>query len=54
MSILPDKYGKPVVILRPEVWKRLGLEDGPEGYALHLSITHERHLASAFVVVERV
>lgn len=54
MSILPDGAGKPHVILKPEVWQRLGLAGGPAGYTVHLSITHERQLASAFVVVEKV
>ncbi|WP_026341969.1 holo-ACP synthase [Paenibacillus fonticola] len=52
MSILPDAQGKPFVVLESEAWKRLGLEEGPRGYAVHLSITHERQLASAFVVIE--
>ncbi|MNJ28481.1 Holo-[acyl-carrier-protein] synthase [compost metagenome] len=54
MSILPDKYGKPHVILKPEAWQRLGMAAGSIGYRVHLSITHERQLASAFVVVERI
>ncbi|WP_339819909.1 holo-ACP synthase [Paenibacillus sp. FSL R7-0216] len=58
MEILPDANGKPSVSLTPEAWERLGLTGAnrPEddGYAIHLSITHERQLASAFAVVERV
>lgn len=54
MSILPDAQGKPHVVLTQEAWQRLGLAEGRAGYAVHLSITHERQLASAFVVVERV
>ncbi|WP_068782779.1 holo-ACP synthase [Paenibacillus phocaensis] len=59
MEILPDAGGKPSVALTPEAWERLGLSAAgrrPEGggYAIHLSITHERQLASAFAVVERV
>lgn len=58
MEILPDAGGKPSVTLTPEAWERLGLTGvrGPGGsrYAIHLSITHERQLASAFAVVERV
>lgn len=54
MSILPDAQGKPHAVLAQEAWQRLGLSEGPAAYAVHLSITHERQLASAFVVIERV
>ncbi|WP_178024152.1 holo-ACP synthase [uncultured Paenibacillus sp.] len=58
MEILPDANGKPAVTLTREAWERLGLPAAgrPEGggYAIHLSITHERQLASAFAVVECV
>ncbi|AZK44840.1 holo-ACP synthase [Paenibacillus lentus] len=54
MSILPDQSGKPHVILKPEAWERLDLGAGSTGYTVHLSITHERQLASAFVIVEKV
>ncbi len=59
MEILPDVNGKPLVVLTPEAWERLALPgagrvEGSGGYAIHLSITHERQLASAFAVVERV
>lgn len=54
MTILPDEFGKPHVILKPEAWQRLGFADTSTGYTVHLSITHERQLASAFVVVEMV
>ncbi|MCM3701252.1 holo-ACP synthase [Paenibacillus macerans] len=53
MDILPDASGKPTVSLSPEAWERLALP-GPNRYVIHLSITHERQLASAFAVVERV
>lgn len=55
MAVLPaaaDGNGRPVVRLSDEAWGRLGLS--AENYAVHLSITHERQLASAFAVVERV
>ncbi|MEF2966157.1 holo-ACP synthase [Paenibacillus sp. M1] len=52
MEVLPDAGGKPIVTLSGEAWERLGLS-APD-YAVHLSITHERHLASAFAVVERL
>ncbi|MGG6312591.1 holo-ACP synthase [Paenibacillus macerans] len=55
MEILPDANGKPSVLLTPAAWERLGLgRQGIERHVIHLSITHERHLASAFAVVERV
>ncbi|RRJ63799.1 holo-[acyl-carrier-protein] synthase [Paenibacillus oralis] len=53
MEILPDTSGKPCVFMPPEAWERLGLT-GHGRYTIHLSITHERQLASAFAVVERV
>jgi len=51
IEILPDRLGKPEVRLSAEAWSRLKL---PEGYSykIHLTITHERRLASAFAVVE--
>ncbi|GIP54174.1 MULTISPECIES: holo-ACP synthase [Paenibacillus] len=52
MEILPDGHGKPYVSLSDGAWNRLGLS--PEQYTVHLSITHERQLASAFAVVERL
>jgi len=58
IEILPNAQGKPCVTLTPGAWVRLGLSGvgQPEGsgYNIHLSITHERQLASAFAVVERV
>ncbi|GGH38401.1 holo-ACP synthase [Paenibacillus segetis] len=53
MEILPDVAGKPSVSLSPMAWTRLQL-NGPKEYTIHLSITHERHLASAFAVVEQL
>ncbi|MFD1177453.1 holo-ACP synthase [Paenibacillus puldeungensis] len=52
MEIVPDANGKPSVRLSGEAWQRLGILE-PKHYAIHLSITHERQLASAFAVVER-
>ncbi|GIO87520.1 holo-[acyl-carrier-protein] synthase [Paenibacillus faecis] len=52
MEILPDAGGKPAVKLSDGAWTRLGLSAAE--YAVHLSITHERQLASAFAVVERL
>lgn len=53
MEILPDVAGKPSVSVSPVAWTRLRL-NGPKEYSIHLSITHERHLASAFAVVEEL
>ncbi|WP_410770845.1 holo-ACP synthase [Fontibacillus sp. BL9] len=52
MEILPDDKGKPFIVLSSGAWERLGLLPGE--YVVHLSITHERQLASAFAVVERL
>lgn len=52
MEIVPDVNGKPSVRLSAEAWQRLGILE-PQRYAIHLSITHERQLASAFAVVEQ-
>ncbi len=52
MDVLPDALGKPFIELSAQAWERLGLSR--QEYTIHLSITHERHLASAFAVVERV
>ncbi|MOA25110.1 Holo-[acyl-carrier-protein] synthase [compost metagenome] len=52
MEIMPDAFGKPSVTISSQSWERLGMVE--QEFAVHLSITHERHLASAFAVVERV
>jgi len=51
MEILPDASGKPVARLNEAAWKRLGLAGATE-YSIHISITHERQLVSAFAIVE--
>lgn len=51
IEIVPDRLGKPEVVLSPEAWQRLSLPEG-NGYIIHLTITHSRELASAFAVVE--
>lgn len=53
IEVVPDVNGKPSVHLSSGAWERLGLS-GTGEYVIHLSITHERQLASAFAVVERV
>lgn len=52
IEVLPDSLGKPYVRLSASAWERLGMRK--EEIEIHLSITHERHLASAFAIIERV
>ncbi|MDQ0195216.1 holo-ACP synthase [Paenibacillus wynnii] len=52
IEIMPDVFGKPEVLLSSEAWSRLKLPEG-WNYKIHLTITHERRLASAFAVVEQ-
>ncbi|AWB43340.1 holo-[acyl-carrier-protein] synthase [Paenibacillus sp. CAA11] len=53
IEVLPDALGKPGVTISEEAWVRLGLSR-QAGYNVHLSITHERKLASAYAVIEHV
>lgn len=50
MSVMPSKMGRPEVFLSKEAWGRLEMQ--PDQVCIHLSITHERKLAAAFVVIE--
>ncbi|MCR2806114.1 holo-ACP synthase [Paenibacillus soyae] len=52
IDIQRDVYGKPTVSLTDEAWSRLSLRAFDT--AIHLTITHERALASAFAVIERI
>ncbi|WP_342591591.1 holo-ACP synthase [Paenibacillus shirakamiensis] len=52
IEIIPDALGKPILHLAPEAWARLGMSAAL--YTIHLSITHERLMASAFVIVEKL
>ena len=52
MEIVPDALGKPEVVLSEQAWSRLQLPAG-QSYKIHLTITHERRLVSAFAVVEQ-
>lgn len=52
IEILPDARGKPGVQLSDKAWNRLNLPGG-NAYNIHLSITHQPAMASAFAVVER-
>ncbi|MFD1884553.1 holo-ACP synthase [Paenibacillus wenxiniae] len=54
IEILPDRLGKPDVVLSQAAWQRLGLQDGHSSYRIYLSISHQPHMASAFAVVERL
>ncbi|EFM11995.1 holo-acyl-carrier-protein synthase [Paenibacillus curdlanolyticus YK9] len=53
-----DPLGKPEVRLSSSTKKKLGWQTGEEREALrqqlHVTITHERGLASAFVVIEQL
>ncbi|KJD45649.1 holo-ACP synthase [Paenibacillus terrae] len=53
MDILPEPGGKPAVYLSAPAWDRLGLPGaGSSDYSIHLSITHQPNIASAFVIVD--
>ncbi|RIX53107.1 holo-[acyl-carrier-protein] synthase [Paenibacillus nanensis] len=52
MDIRRDVSGKPYVVLSEKAWEKLRLN--AEETAVHLTITHEKALASAFAVVERI
>lgn len=52
IEILRGSLGKPECSLSAAAWERLGLS--PESVRIHVTITHERKLASAFVVAERI
>jgi holo-[acyl-carrier-protein] synthase len=49
--VLPDRLGKPVCTLSARAWERLGLDSSAT--RIHVTITHERGIASAFAVAER-
>lgn len=53
MTVLPLPGGRPAVQLTEAAWERLELPDNGV-YNIHLSITHQTELASAFAVVEYV
>lgn len=52
ISISPNECGKPECKLSEAAWERLRLKS--DNTRIHVTITHERHLASAFAVVERL
>jgi len=47
-----DERGKPLCQLSDQAWERLGYSASEN--VIHVTITHDHSLASAFVVVERV
>ncbi|ANA80892.1 holo-acyl-carrier-protein synthase [Paenibacillus vortex V453] len=51
IEVLPNGLGKPIATLSKEAWTRLGI-DQPADYTIHLTISHQTELASAFAVVE--
>lgn len=53
MEVLPDALGRPVATLSKDAWERLGME-GPDYYTIHLTISHQTTVASAFAVVEKI
>lgn len=52
MDIKKDEFGKPLCRLSEAAWARLGYKR--EELKIHITITHEREMASAFAVVERI
>lgn len=54
ISVMPDERGKPQVKISTVAWDRLGLNQGSLRYVIHLSISHERNIASAYSIVERL
>lgn len=53
IEILPDSLGKPVVTLSIAAWNRLELDQEQQPYQVHLSISHQTEMASAFAVIEK-
>jgi len=52
IEVLPDSSGRPRCRLSPEAWERLGLKE--ELHRVHVAITHERSMASATAIAERI
>lgn len=52
MDILRDAAGKPVCELSLSAWERLGFE--PDRLRIHITITHDRAIASAVAITEQV
>lgn len=52
VEIIPNESGKPECTITTEAFQRLGIQPG--SVRIHVSITHNDTIASAYVVVERV
>lgn len=52
IEVLPNPLGKPLAVLSPDAWERLGLDSNE--MQLHVSISHQPGLASAFCIVEKL
>ena len=52
IAIMPDALGKPCCSLSDVAWERLGYR--PSDVRVHVSISHERSIASAFATVEQL
>ncbi|GGG63003.1 holo-ACP synthase [Paenibacillus radicis (ex Gao et al. 2016)] len=52
IDILRDELGKPICELSEAAWSRLALD--PERLRLHVTITHDRSIASAVAIAEQV
>ncbi|GKU80427.1 holo-ACP synthase [Paenibacillus sp. L3-i20] len=52
IDIIRDEVGKPSCKLSDGAWQRLKMD--PNTVRIHITITHERDIASAFAVVERI
>lgn len=52
IEVLPDKLGKPVAVLHSDAWERLGLD--AREMNVHVSISHQPGLASAYCIVEKL
>lgn len=52
IEILPGESGQPKAAVSAGAWSRLNLPEGYQ-YAIHITITHTRELASAFAVLEQ-
>ncbi len=56
IEVLPGQFGKPFCKVSPQakLWSSPGMNELQERCIIHLSITHEQQLASAFAIVEKM
>ncbi|MFD1956434.1 holo-ACP synthase [Paenibacillus thailandensis] len=52
IDIMPDVTGKPGCSLSDEAWRRI--DRSPEAERIHVTISHDRSIASAVAVMERL